>query len=206
MGAGDFFVAPANQAAHDMILTPDLWPRGKLCVTGPEGAGKSHLARVFAARTDARITEAAQITPETPRPVTPTVIENAEQLPPAAQEWLFHLHNALQGRAPLLLTARSEPARWPLTLPDLASRMQGTAVVRIDPPDEALLMAVMMKLFADRQIAPDPGLPPFLLARIDRSFAAVGDIVDRLDRAALTHSRRINARLASDVLSGTLSP
>lgn len=205
MEIADFFVSPANAAAHAMVLNPDGWPRGKLCLTGPEGAGKSHLARVFAARAGASVLGARDIAGDTPRPAGATVIEDADQLPEAAEEWLFHLHNALAGRAPLLLTARSEPARWHTRLPDLASRMQGTAVTRIAPPDDALLGAVLLKLFADRQITPDPALPAYVLAHIPRSFAALGEIVECLDRAALATRRPVNKQLAVDLLNGRLS-
>lgn len=204
MAAGDFFLGPANLQAHAQVMAPDLWPRGKLCLTGPEGAGKSHLARVFAQATGAVIVPAPQITPDTPRPPGATVIEDADRLPEAAQEWLFHHHNALAGRVPLLLTARCEPARWPLSLPDLASRMQGTAVARIHAPDEALLAAVMLKLFTDRQITPDPRLPDYLLPRIGRSFADVARVVDALDACALATARPVNRQLAIDLMTGRL--
>lgn len=201
MGIGDFFVSSANTHAHSQVLAPSSWPQGKLCLVGPEGAGKSHLARVFAAQTGAAIVNAAQITDATPRPTGATVIEDADHLSHDSEEWLFHHHNALSNRAPLLLTARREPAHWAIRLPDLASRMQATSVARIAAPDDALLGAVLLKLFADRQITPDPALPPYLIARIPRSFAALGAWVDALDAAALSTRRQINKSLASDLIT-----
>lgn len=204
MGAGDFFVSPANAVAHAMVTAPDQWPLGKLCVVGPEGSGKSHLARIFAEQTKATTLCAHNITATTPRPKGATVIEDADRLPSEAEEWLFHHHNALAGRAPLLLTARDDPPRWQTRLPDLASRMQGTSLTRIAPPDDPLLLAVLLKLFADRQITPDPALPAYVLSHIPRSFAALNDIVDRLDNAALSTRRAINKQLAIDLLNGKL--
>ncbi len=76
---------------------------------------------------------------------------------PAAEQALFHLHNLVLAEAGvLLLTGTAPPSQWPLSLPDLASRMQGTSVAQLAPPDDALLMAVLMKLFADRQLAVAP--------------------------------------------------
>lgn len=204
MGIGDFFVSPANAQAHAMILDPARWPQGKLCLTGPAGAGKSHLARVFADRSAAQVLDGAAITPDTPRPPGATVIEDADHLPETAEEWLFHHHNALAGRAPLLLTARRDPSRWPTRLPDLASRMQATALARIDAPDDPLLVAVLLKLFADRQITPDPTLPAYLMSHIPRSFAALSDMVERLDRAALATRRPVTRQLAVDLLKARL--
>lgn len=203
--AEDYFVSDANRTAYDLVQSPHDWPRGKLALIGAPASGKSHLARVFAAHTGARILSAHDIAADSPLPEThPTVIEDADALPAEAEEWLFHLHNALSGRAPLLLTAQCEPTRWMTALPDLRSRMEGTMVARIHAPDDALLTAVLMKQFADRQIMPDPDLLPFLTQRLDRSFAALSDAVATLDRLALELKRPVGRRLASDWLARKL--
>ncbi len=204
MGEGDFFVSGPNAEARAQLDAPQAWPRGKLCLTGPKGCGKSHLAQIFAARHGATVLNTADLTPDTHRPEGPTVIEDADLLPQDCEEWLFHLHNALALRAPLLLTARTEPARWHIRLPDLASRMQATTVARIGEPDEALLAAIMVKLFTDRQIAPAPDLTDYLLPRIERSYQAVQTIVSRLDRAGLAHGRPVTKQLAVDLLNHRL--
>ena len=40
------------------------------------------------------------------------------------------------------------------------------------PPDDALLRAVLVKLFSDRQLAVDESLIGYVATRIERSFAA----------------------------------
>ena len=118
-----------------------------------------------------------------------------------AEATLFHLHNLLLAEGGLLLlTAKSPPNRWPLGLPDLASRMQATATAVIAAPDDALLSAVLVKLFADRQISVPPALIPFLAARMDRSFAAAAALVEALDAAALAEGRAVTRPLAAAVL------
>ena len=119
----------------------------------------------------------------------------------AAEEALFHLHNLVlaEGQA-LLLTAARAPKFWPLSLPDLASRLQATALVSIAPPDDALLAMVLMKLFSDRQLAPSPSTIPYLVRHIDRSFEAAREVVARLDEAALSGRRPVTQALAREVL------
>ncbi|MFN3662324.1 chromosomal replication initiator DnaA [Yoonia sp.] len=201
LGPDDFFVSTANATAFGMVTDPDRWPLRKLVIAGPAGCGKSHLARIFAAAQPTQIIAASDLTPDFV-PTTPAlVVEDMDNLPADAQESMFHLHNHLQNNAGLLLmTARQTPARWPISLPDLASRMQGSAVVQVADPDDALLQAVMMKLFADRQILPPAGLTAYLAPRIERSFAAAADIVARLDEAALATGHKINLRLAARLL------
>ena len=204
-GREDFFVSAANAAAVAMIEGWQGWPARKLALTGPSGAGKTHLAHVWAGLSGARIIPArglaaADIPALAPGPIA---IEDCDAIAGdrPAEEALFHLHNlALAEGQSLLFTAGAAPNHWPMTLPDLASRMQATPTVQIAPPDDALLAAVMMKLFADRQLSPSPATLPFLVRRIDRSFAAARDIVALLDTASLELRRPITQSLARDVL------
>ena len=130
-------------------------------------------------------------------------VEDADRIRPAdrgaAEEALFHLCNRLAAGGSLLVTGREPPARWAIALPDLASRLGATAVARLDPPDDALLAAVLVKLFADRQLTVAPDLIRLLLGRMERSFAAAEAMVAALDRAGLARHRPVTARLASEL-------
>ncbi|MEQ9260390.1 MAG: chromosomal replication initiator DnaA [Roseovarius sp.] len=205
LGRDDFFVSPANAAAVAMVEGWQGWPAGKLLLLGPEGAGKTHLAHVWAALSGAGIVAAASLaTANIPALASGHVaVEDCAAVAgdTDAEKALFHLHNLTlaEGNA-LLLTASPPPRDWGLALPDLASRMQGTPSVSIAPPDDALLSAVLMKLFADRQLAPGPAVIPYLATRIDRSFASARAVVRALDTAALEKGRPITVKLAGQVL------
>jgi chromosomal replication initiation ATPase DnaA len=201
LGPDDFFVSGANAQAYAMIADPRGWPEGKLVLTGPLGAGKSHLAGIFAAQNDAVIVAADTLPHDFRTDAAAVVIEDMEKLSQASEVALFHLHNNLRASDGLLLmTAETPPARWPIALPDLASRLQAATVATIAGPDDALLSALIMKLFADRQINPKPALVQYLTKRIERSYAAAADIVGALDHAALSQGRKINQALAADLL------
>jgi chromosomal replication initiation ATPase DnaA len=200
-GPDDFFVSQANAKAFAMIEAPETWPERKLALIGPSGAGKSHLARIFRTAQKAEVIAAAQV-PETFRSdARAVIIEDMERLPQHAEEAVFHLHNNLRAAGGLLLlTADRPPSQWPIRLPDLASRMQAATVIEIDNPDDALLTALIMKLFADRQIIPKPELVQYLATRIERSYAAAARVVEALDQASLAQGRKINKSLAAELL------
>jgi chromosomal replication initiation ATPase DnaA len=203
-GPDDFFVSQANAQAFAMVTTPDSWPEGKLALTGPSGAGKSHLAGIFSTSHEAVTLNAATMPVDYKTSASAVVIENMDTLPQTSEEAVFHLHNNLRANGGLLLmTAETPPARWPIALPDLESRVQATTVVTIASPDDALLSALIMKLFADRQISPKPDLVTYLASRIERSYAAAATIVNALDTAALAQGRKINKALAADLLDKT---
>ncbi|MEL6683179.1 MAG: DnaA/Hda family protein [Pseudomonadota bacterium] len=201
LGSDDFFVSQANAQAYAILNAPDTWPERKLVITGPEGCGKSHLARIFADMSDAELLQANALDADFRTGAHTIIVEDIEHLPKASEEAMFHLHNYVRNAGgALLMTAQVPPTRWNIALPDLASRMQATNVVHIDDPDDALLSALLMKFFADRQIMPKPALIRYLIPRIERSFAAAQDIVDRLDHAGLAQGRKINRDLARDLL------
>ena len=205
LGRNDFFISPSNALAVALIDTPETWNNGKLLLIGLKGAGKTHLAHVWAAQSGARIIAANTLTEDdVPNLVqTHLVIEDVDNIAGdrKLETALFHLHNLAQaeGRA-LLLTAKSQPHLWGLCLPDLASRLQAVQSATLEAPDDTLLTALLMKLFADRQLNPTPEVIPFLALRIDRSFAAAQQIVEALDKAALDAGRAITRAFASAAL------
>lgn len=204
LGRDDFFVSPSNLTALAMVDAPQRWPGGKLLLLGPAGSGKSHLAEVFAHDRGAAIVPAAELF-EMPVPPGILVIEDAEQAAGRAEELLFHIHNAVLAMdGLLLLTAARPPGDWGLRLPDLLSRMQATTIVRLDPPDDALLAAVLVKMFADRQLRVPQGLIPWLVTRMERSFDAARALVAALDARALALGRPITRAMAAELLDSRL--
>jgi chromosomal replication initiation ATPase DnaA len=205
LGREDFFVSPANAQAVALIEGWHDWPSRKLLLAGPSGAGKTHLAHVWAGLSGARIVRAAALPGADISTLAtgPVAVEDAHAIARdrAAEEALFHLHNLVlaEGHA-LLITAREAPALWGLGLPDLASRMAGTLMERLGPPDDALLAALLFKLFADRQLSPTPDTVPYLVRRIERSFDAAHEVVAALDARALDKGRAITRALAAEVL------
>jgi len=215
LGRGDFFAAPANRLALAQIDRWPAWPGGRLAVVGPAGSGKTHLARVWAARSAARIVCGADLPGFDLAGVPCTcavVVEDVDRVAAleaqagAAEEALFHLCNHLGRGGALMVTGRTAPAFWPIALRDLASRLAAIPVATLDPPDDALLAAVLVKLFADRGVGVGPDVIRYLVVRIDRSFAAAEAAVARLNRTGLARRRPITVRLAAEMLAEDRPP
>jgi chromosomal replication initiation ATPase DnaA len=177
-------VTDANRAAAAWLATPSLWPVPVTLLVGPPGSGKSHLACWFAAHHAGRI------------------IEAADGHDPEA---LFHAWNAATPARPLLLTSRQAPRDWRHGLPDLASRLAATPLIRLGAPDDELLGLVLAKLFADRGIKVGDDLIRWLVVRIDRSLGAAQAVVDRLDAEALARHRAVTIPLAREIVDGQFS-
>jgi chromosomal replication initiation ATPase DnaA len=201
MGREDFLVAACNADAVGWIDRWPRWPWSCLVLSGPEGSGKTHLARVWQQRSGALWgTDADQpgrlAAAGAGRPVCLDIDGRIED-----EVALLHLFNwAREHGGSLLLTARGPVRDWGLALPDLRSRLNAAPVAVLADPDQALLAAVAVKLFADRQLVVGPDLLDYILTRTERSFAAIAAAIERLDHAALRQRRRITTRFARQVL------
>lgn len=204
-GRANFFASSGTAQALAAIDDWQNWPGGKMLLIGPEGAGKTHLAHIWAEACGGVLINASDL-PFADLPALAkkmaVCVEDAKAIAdnPSAQTALFHLHNLLVPAGRLLITANTPPRDWGNILPDLQSRLQAAPLTLIDAPDDALLSAVLVKLFADRQIAVSPNLIVYLVSRIERSIAAARRVVAQLDAAALTSSRPVTRALAAEIL------
>jgi len=196
-GRADFIVVPANQRAVAFLDSYPHWPAPAVALFGPAASGKSHLAAVWADKAGATVLEAAQL--ESGIPAGPLVVENVTA--GVAEAPLFAL---LERGTPLLLTAQLPPAEWPekfaLALPDLVSRVRALLAFALWAPDDALLMGLAVKLFADRQVQVPENVVTHMIRSLERSPAAIRDFVARADMIALAGKRPINISLIKDLL------
>jgi chromosomal replication initiation ATPase DnaA len=208
LGREDFLVSASNEAAYLAIESWPDWPGGMLLLLGAPGSGKSHLAAIWAARSQAvQMTRAGLGDSAVPGLLQAQALA-IEDCDAAGDELaLFHLLNGARERGTaVLLTASRAPDAWALTTPDLLSRLRLAPTVRIEAPDDALLRAVLVKLLVERQLVVDTCVVAFLAQRMERSVAAARDLIARLDRAALARRRRITRALATEILQSASEP
>jgi len=203
MGAGDFLVSTCNAEA---IAVVDEWPEWQnrvRLVEGPAGSGKSHIANVWKLKSGA-----VSLDPESlgvdglARQALPGAIV-LEDLDRRAfdDRAVFHLMNLSRERGfDMLLTARAPVSRWSVELPDLISRLRAVPVARIGMPDDALLGAVLLKHFSDRQLNVEPQVLKFLAQRTTRSMDAVRELAAAIDHAALVSGKKITRHFAGEIL------
>jgi len=209
LGREDFLVAPSNELAVAWIDRWPQWPAQALAVYGPPGSGKTHLCQVWRHSSGAVAVDAAALRHNEPPAllgdatacVVEAVADVLEQEPEIARR-LLHLYNMMLERGGYLLVSdRLPPARWTCPLADLRSRLSGMQAVALSEPDDALVQAVLVKLFLDRQLTVTPEVVQFLAPRIERSLDAARSIVSAIDNRALAARRQITVPLVRLVLS-----
>ncbi|RDE06354.1 HdaA/DnaA family protein [Sphingomonas aracearum] len=176
----EFLVTSSNAAAVQLLEHWATWPVRAALLVGPRKSGRSLLARIFAAKSGG------------------TLLDDGDRV---AEATVFHAWNiAQEGRRPLLIVAEAPPPEWSVRLPDLRSRLAASPLARIGPPDEALMAALLQRLFLRRGLDARLDLVDWLVARIERSHLAVMRVVDALDEAALERRRRLSIPLARTAL------
>ncbi len=195
-----FAEGPSNTQAVAAVDAWPAWHAGTLALIGPEGAGKTHLARAWADAADAVVLE-RELPDLDLGAGRPVLVEDVDR--GMSEEALFHLIN-MAGRAGggLLVTARTPPRAWPAKLPDLRSRLNALPLALIEAPCDIVLEAVLRKLFRERSIRPKPDVFPYLLRRMERSVVHAREIVRRIDEAGDESGRAISRALARQILDG----
>jgi chromosomal replication initiation ATPase DnaA len=205
-GRDAFFVAASNAQALAAVEGWRDWPGGKLLLVGAEGAGKTHLAHVWAEATGAAVCPAEALRQADVMALArcgAVVLEDAEALAVHVRsaEAGLHLHNLLaEAGGHLLLTARRPVRDWGLRLADLESRLLAAPVARIKAPDDTLLAALLVKQFADRQLAVAPSLIGWMVRRMPRTPAAARAVVEAVDARALSEGRAVNRVMAAEAI------
>ena len=200
--AEDFLVSPSNQVAADFIDRWPRWPHPCAVVVAPARAGKTHLANVWRLRSGAATLAAKRIGEADLVSTSGALLIEDLHAGIDDERVLFHLLNlARERRMSMLLTSRAPPGELSVKLPDLRSRLRALPLVAIEPPDEALLKAVLVKHFADRQLKVEPHVIGYIALHMEQSMEAAATVVAELDAAALAFQRRVTRTLASQVLA-----
>ena len=208
LGREDFMVAPCNRDAVAWIDRWPDWPAPALVLNGPASSGKTHLAAVWKDMAKAVWVDAATLATQDANNITGggahVVIDHFDPWvgDRAAETTLFHLYNQMkeQGRS-ILITMRAAPGQVEFALPDLSSRLRAALAVAILPPDDTLLAALLVKLFSDRQVNVGADVLAYILPRMERSFAAARDVVERADHLALSEKKPVTIPLIRQILA-----
>ena len=198
---GDFIISDCNSIAAQWV---DRWPEwvGQFCalnIAGPEACANAHLAAVWQEKTGAvllgNLDEKLANLGNRPH----FVLDLDKDSP--SETGLFHLFNHTREIGGSVLIISTEPvARLAWQLPDLASRMRAVNLAMIEGPDDKLLRALLHKNFIERQLYAPENVIQYLVARMERSFAAARDVVVKMDQLSLANRSQITLSLARSVM------
>lgn len=202
LGAEDFLISGANRAAAGAIDQWPHWPQASMLVVAPPRAGKTHLGNVWRLKSGATRLAADALCEDDIAFSSGALLVEDLHAGIAHERVLFHLLNLVRERKlSMLLTSRVPPGELRVDLPDLRSRLRALPLVAIANPDEALLKAVLVKQFADRQLVVEPHVVSHIALHMEQSMQAAAAIVAEIDRTAMSAHRKVTRALAAEVLA-----
>ena len=195
----EFFVTSANQLAYDWIaLWPD-WPQPYRSVNiyGPKGCGKSHLGQIYASKSHCLTLQSlSSFKREDCQAYDGFLLDNLSCEGAWHEEALFHFMNFLaETGKTALVTSLTPVSQMSWRLPDLASRMRALASQQVGMPDDELLAALLDQYFADRQCMVQEPAVRYIMARVERSYEAVAEIAQAVDKISLAEKRPVTIKL-----------
>jgi chromosomal replication initiation ATPase DnaA len=202
-GAGAFIVADSNRQAIGLLKQWRSWPGGALALVGPEGSGKSHLARLWAGEAGALVISGKLTAPGAREAFAARdgrlVLDNADRAQDDSTLMLV-LDLARSEGGAVLLVGRETPAEWRAELPDLRSRFSALLTVGLGEPDEKLIIELIRRLCRARFIEMKENVAKYAAQHMERSFAAAHALVSEIDNLMTEGSQPVPYDIAAEAL------
>ena len=193
----DFFVSTSNKKAYNFILNKKI-DNQKILLIGPNKSGKTHLGKIWQKNNNA-------ISYENNFEIILNYKKNIfidDFLKNINEEQIFHLINHCSiNKLTILLTSKKEVFEHNFLLKDLVSRLKTFNLLRIDLPDDDLIINLIIKLLHDKQIIiKNEEIFHYILKRIERSYEEVFLLIENIDKLSLKKKRELTIPLIKKLL------
>jgi len=193
----DFFVSTSNKKAYNFILNKKI-DNQKILLIGPNKSGKTHLGKIWQKNNNA-------ISYENNFEIILNYKKNIfidDFLKNINEEQIFHLINHCSiNKLTILLTSKKEVFEHNFLLKDLVSRLKTFNLLRIDLPDDDLIINLIIKLLHDKQIIiKNEEIFHYILKRIERSYEDIFLLIENIDKLSLKKKRELTIPLIKKLL------
>tara|TARA_Y100000780_G_scaffold79378_1_gene71897 strand:- start:275 stop:907 length:633 start_codon:yes stop_codon:yes gene_type:complete len=193
----DFFVSTSNKKAYNFILNKKI-DNQKILLIGPNKSGKTHLGKIWQKNNNA-------VSYENNFEIILNYKKNIfidDFLKNINEEKIFHLINHCSiNKLTILLTSKKEVFEHNFLLKDLVSRLKTFNLLRIDLPDDDLIINLIIKLLHDKQIIiKNEEIFHYILKRIERSYEEIFLLIEKIDKLSLEKKRELTIPLIKKLL------
>ena len=193
----NFFVSQSNDYAYNVLINQNI-KNNKFFLVGPNKSGKTHLSCIWmhkfnAIKYNSNLNE---------------IINNNNNILiedlsiNLYEEDIFHIINHCNlYNLKILITSSQFLHDYSFNLKDLQSRLKTFLDIKIDLPDDELLMNLMIKLLHDKQIIiTNPKIFDYILKRVHRSYEKVFLLIDQIDKLLLKENKQLTIPLIKELI------
>ena len=198
----DYYVSSSNYFAFNLIDKWPKWEKRILNISGEKFSGKTHLANIFKSKTSTLFLNENQINEHVFKQIKLYECIIIDGFSNTIDERLTYsiLNLVDQDSKYLLINSKIPLVEINFKLPDLASRSKNLLHAKIDPPDDDLIFAIILKNFSDRQIKLEKKIIEFIINRIDRSYSKISEFIYKIDELSLKKKKPINFKTIKEIL------
>ncbi len=198
----DYYVSGSNFFAFNLIDKWPKWEKRILNIYGENFSGKTHLANIFKLKTSALYLCENDLNNETFRKIklyeSIIIDEFSNKID---ENLIYSIFNMVdQDSKYLLINTKVPLSEIKFKLPDLISRSKNSLQAKIEPPDDELIFAIILKNFSDRQIKLEKEIIEFIVNRIERSYSKISEFIYKVDELSLKKKKPINLKTIKEIL------
>ena len=198
----DYYVSDSNFFAFNLIDKWPKWEKRILNVSGEKFSGKTHLANIFKSKSSAFFLNESQINDDAFKKIKlyeSIIVDGFSNT--IDERLIYSIFNLVdQDSKYLLINSETPLGEINFELPDLASRSKNLLHAKIEPPDDDLIFAIILKNFSDRQIKIEKKIIEFIINRIDRSYGKISEFIYKIDELSLKKKKPINLKTIKEIL------
>ena len=198
----DYYVSESNYFAFTLIDKWPKWEKRILNISGEKYSGKTHLANIFKSKASALFLNENEINENIFKKIKlyeSIIVDGFSNI--LDERLIYSILNLVdQDSKYLLINSETPLGEMNFKLPDLASRSKNLLHAKIDPPDDDLIFAIILKNFSDRQIKLEKKIIEFIINRIDRSYGKISEFIYKIDELSLKKKKPINLKTIKEIL------
>ena len=187
----DYFIGDSNKDSYDHLINNNF--SKNFFLNGPNKSGKSHLGLIWKKKFHAMSynNNLNQILDNKLNVLVDNFLINTNE------EDIFHVINHCNlNNLNILIISNVALFDYAFKLEDLSSRLKTFINIKINLPDDQLLMNLMIKLFNDKQIIiKNPEIFNYIIKRVDRSYEKVFILIDRIDKLLFEKNKQLTIPL-----------
>ena len=198
----DYYVSDSNYFAFNLIDKWPKWEKRILNIHGEKFSGKTHLSKIFQSKSSAIYLNEKDISNEIFKKIKLYESIIIDEFSNKFEENLIYsIFNLVDQDSKYLLIITETPlSEIKFKLPDLVSRSKNSLQAKIDPPNDELIFALILKNFSDRQIKLEKQIIEFIVNRIERSYSKISEFIYKVDELSLKKKKAIDLKIIKEIL------